>query len=124
MQLVRESPACTEDDIAWKITEEMSAKAAALLAPVFEKEMGRSGRLSIQTDPTFFRNARAIVDQRIVDTRHAKFEDFRRAYDAGGMKVKEFDAYGAPRRTFRHFCRVLDDVVLTIRDVVIPNPDI
>ena len=39
--LVREMPVATEDEVAWKLTEEMSVKAAALLKPVYEKENGR-----------------------------------------------------------------------------------
>jgi transaldolase len=56
-------PAATEDQIGWRIVEEMSARAAALLMPVFEAEGGRNGRLSIQTDPRLFRDPQAIVDQ-------------------------------------------------------------
>jgi transaldolase len=41
----------------------MAVKAAGLLAPVFEREKGRKGWLSVQTNPTFYRNADAIVRQ-------------------------------------------------------------
>jgi transaldolase len=41
----------------------MGAKAAALLLPVFEREKHRKGRLSLQTNPTFYRNSAAIVEQ-------------------------------------------------------------
>ena len=63
--LVAEKPAATEDQIAWKIVEEVSAKAAGLLLPIFEAEKGRNGRLSIQTDPRLFRNTDAIVEQAV-----------------------------------------------------------
>jgi transaldolase len=43
--------------------EEMSQKAAALLLPVFERERGKFGRLSIQTNPKYYRNSDAIVEQ-------------------------------------------------------------
>jgi transaldolase len=62
-QLVRELPQATDEQIAWKLVEEMSQKAAALLMPVFEREQGKFGRLSIQTNPKFYRNAIAIVEQ-------------------------------------------------------------
>lgn len=64
-QLIRELPAASEADIAWRLVEEMSAKAAALLAPVYERENGRNGRLSIQTDPKLYRSAEAIVAQAV-----------------------------------------------------------
>ncbi len=41
----------------------MSANAAALLKPIFDKQNGKNGRLSIQTDPRLYRNTDAIVKQ-------------------------------------------------------------
>jgi transaldolase len=295
-QLISEMSRATEGDVAWRLTEEMSVKAAELLKPVFDRENGRNGRLSIQTDPRLYRDPEAIVaqaerfnslapnmivkipatgagieaieeatwrgisinatvsftlpqaiavaeaverglrrrekekkdisrmgpvctlmvgrlddwlkvvtekegiiaDPRILDWagvatfkkayqiyrqrgyrlrllsaafrnhRHwseliggdvvisppfewqkrfnesdvtvadrigspvdpqvieelsRKFEDFRRAYDEKGMKPGEFDAFGATRRTLRQFCRAVDDLVVLIRDRMIPNPD-
>ncbi|HTX35936.1 MAG TPA: transaldolase family protein [Bryobacteraceae bacterium] len=63
--LIREMPTATEDQIGWKLVEEMSAKGAALLKPVFDAQGGRNGRLSIQTDPRFYRNPDAIVEQAV-----------------------------------------------------------
>lgn len=62
-EIISENPAATEDDIAWKLIEEMSVKAAAIMMPIFEKEKGRNGRLSIQTDPRLYRNSERIVSQ-------------------------------------------------------------
>jgi len=62
-QLICELPQATDEQVAWKLVEEMSQKAAALLMPVFEREQGKFGRLSIQTNPKFYRNASAIVEQ-------------------------------------------------------------
>jgi transaldolase len=62
-QLICEMPAATDEEIAWRLVEEMSQKAAALLEPIFQREQGRNGRLSIQTNPKLYRNARAIVAQ-------------------------------------------------------------
>ena len=62
-QIIRENPIATEDEIAWKLIEEMSIKAAALLEPVFNREKGKNGRLSIQTDPRLYRDAKRIVAQ-------------------------------------------------------------
>ncbi len=63
LELAREMPEATEDEIAWRIVEEISANAARLLLPIFEYEKGRNGRLSIQTDPRNYRNARAMLTQ-------------------------------------------------------------
>jgi transaldolase len=62
-ELARVFPTASEEQIAWKLIEEMSRKAATLLMPTFEREAGKNGRLSIQTNPKFYRNAGAIVEQ-------------------------------------------------------------
>src|ERR1700677_1216090 len=54
--LAVEFPAATEEEIGWKLVEEISAKRAELLRPAFAHHQGRNGRLSIQTDPHFYRN--------------------------------------------------------------------
>jgi transaldolase len=295
-QLIREMPCATDEQIAWRLVEEMSVKAAEVLKPVFDREKGRNGRLSIQTDPKLFRDAASIVaqavrfaglapnmivkipvtragveaieeatyrgisinatvsftlpqaiavaeavergltrrekagkdivgmgpvctlmvgrlddwlkvvaekrniiadpwvfewagvavmkkayriyqqrgyrlrllsaafrnhlhwsqfiggevvisppfewqqrynasdveitnrmddpvDPRILAELEGKFEDFRRAYDEGGMPAAAFDEYGATRRTLRQFCKATDDLVSLVRDVLVPNPD-
>ncbi len=61
--LIQEMPMATEDQIGWKLVEEISVKGAALLEPIFDVHKGRNGRLSIQTDPRLYRNTQAIVDQ-------------------------------------------------------------
>jgi transaldolase len=54
---------CTDYELAWRVVEEMSIKAAKLLEPIYHRENGRNGRLSIQTDPRYFRDARRMVEQ-------------------------------------------------------------
>jgi transaldolase len=63
--LVRQKPTATEGEIAWELVQEISVKGAALLKPIFDREAGKNGRLSIQTDPRFFRNSQAIVQQAV-----------------------------------------------------------
>jgi len=62
-QLIEERSTANEEEIAWQLVRELSQKAAQLLKPVFDKHRGKNGRLSIQTDPRFYRNTRAIVEQ-------------------------------------------------------------
>jgi transaldolase len=62
-ELAAERPAATEVELAWAVVEEMSVRGARLLEPVFEAHAGRSGRLSVQTDPTFYRSAERMVEQ-------------------------------------------------------------
>lgn len=61
--LMREKPTASEDALAWEIVREISVRAAALLQPIFERERGRNGRLSIQTDPRLFRDTEGILAQ-------------------------------------------------------------
>src|SRR5207249_3191491 len=64
-QLMRELPGATEDQVGWKLIEEVSVRAAKLLEPAFAAHAGRNGRLSIQTDPRLYRDAGAIVEQAV-----------------------------------------------------------
>lgn len=63
--LIREMPTATEGQIGWRVVEDISRRSAELLMPAFEKHRGRNGRLSVQTDPRFYRNPDAILEQAI-----------------------------------------------------------
>ena len=63
LELIRSMPAATEHDIAWRLVDEMSIKSAELLKPIFDAHNGKNGRLSVQTDPRFYRDTAAIVRQ-------------------------------------------------------------
>ena len=65
LELMNEMPAATEDQIGWRVIEEMSSKGAAVLKPIFDAHKGRNGRLSIQTDPRLYRDSHAIVEQAV-----------------------------------------------------------
>src|ERR1700736_4245426 len=62
-QLLLERPNDSEDQIGWQLVREISTKSAALLKPVFDAHRGRNGRLSIQTDPRYYRDTWSIVQQ-------------------------------------------------------------
>jgi transaldolase len=61
--LAAEMPRATEEEIGWRLVEEISAKRAGLLRPVFDQQRGRNGRLSIQTDPHYYRDPEALLKQ-------------------------------------------------------------
>ena len=63
LSLIAENPAWGEEEIAWKLIEELGLKGAELLRPVFDREKGKKGRLSMQTNPVFYRNSEAIIAQ-------------------------------------------------------------
>ncbi len=64
-ELIRSNPTWSEVEITWKIFEEIGVRGAKLLEPVFEREDGKKGRLSIQTNPANYRNAKLIAEQAI-----------------------------------------------------------
>jgi transaldolase len=64
-EIIAEMPAATEDEVTWQVVEEISVKASELLLPVFDREQGRKGRLSIQTDPRLYKDAERIVQQAV-----------------------------------------------------------
>jgi len=64
-EIIRENPLYDEDQVAWQLIEEMAKKGAELLAPVFKKEQGLKGRISIQTNAKFYRNAELMVEQAV-----------------------------------------------------------
>ena len=63
LRIIETNPTWSEVDVAWKLIEEMALKAAEILRPIFAREQGRKGRISMQTNPTFYRNSEAIVAQ-------------------------------------------------------------
>ena len=64
VQAIRaERPTATDVEITWQVIEEMAVRGAAVLEPIFDREGGRTGRLSIQTNPTFHRDAQRMLEQ-------------------------------------------------------------
>lgn len=61
--MIRDMPEATEEDITWKLNEEMAVKGAELLKPVFDREKGFKGRISIQTSARYYRNSKLMADQ-------------------------------------------------------------
>jgi transaldolase len=65
-------PTASEDEIGWAMVRQLSVDAAKLLEPAFEQSGGRNGRLSIQTDPRFYRDAKRLADQAVEFSQLAK----------------------------------------------------
>ena len=56
-RLVAEHPEEGEEEIAWRLIEELGRRAAALLEPVYRQTGGRRGFLSMQVNPKLYRSA-------------------------------------------------------------------
>jgi transaldolase len=64
-ELITNNPEWSEDQLTWKLIEEVAVRGAELLKPVYDRENGMKGRISIQTNPAFYRNAEAITQHAI-----------------------------------------------------------
>lgn len=62
-EMAAADPSATETDLTWALIEAMAVRGAAVLEPVFERESGRAGRLSIQTNPTNHPSAARMLEQ-------------------------------------------------------------
>jgi len=58
-ELIADNPSWSDEDVTSVISEEIALKGAELLLPVFERENGMKGRLSIQTNPSYYRSSLA-----------------------------------------------------------------
>lgn len=92
-QIINDNPTWAEDQVAWQLIEEMAVKGAELLKPVYDKENGLKGRISIQTNPMFYRNAEAIVAQTLHFNTLAPNMQVKIPVTAAGIKAIEEASY-------------------------------
>lgn len=62
-EVIDTNPTWSEVEVTWEIFEKVGVHGAQQLLPVFEREGGKKGRLSLQTNPANYRNAAALVEQ-------------------------------------------------------------
>jgi transaldolase len=107
--------AATRDVLHW--TEIVGSDAAMTLTPAWQERFERSGivatpRIDIPVEPS------------IVDELSRKIADFVRAYEPDGLTPHEFDQFGATARTLRAFTASYYELLSTVRDIVMPDPDL
>lgn len=104
-QIIKENATWSEDQLTWKLIEEMAVKGASLLMPIFERENGKKGRLSIQTNPALYRNAEAILQQAIHFHQLAPNMQVKIPATKAGIKAVEEATYqGASINATVSFC--------------------
>ena len=91
--LIREMPTATEGEIGWRVVEDISRRSAQLLMPAYEKHRGRNGRLSVQTDPRFYRNPEAILEQALHFSQLAPNIIVKLPATAAGIRAMEEATY-------------------------------
>lgn len=87
------NPTATEDEIGWAMVRQLSIEAAKLLEPAFDQYNGRNGRLSIQTDPRFYRDAQRLAQQAIEFSKLARNIIVKIPATAAGIVAIEEAAY-------------------------------
>ena len=91
--MISENPVADEDQIAAQLVEEMAVKGAELLKPVFDRENRLKGRISIQTNAKFYRNADAMVEQAVKFDALAPNMQIKMPATAAGIKGIEEATY-------------------------------
>ena len=62
------------------------------------------------------------VDDAVLGELLERVPEFRRAYEPDGMRVEEFEAFGATRRTLRQFLEADAELDALVREVLVPAP--
>jgi transaldolase len=94
-QIIAQNPAWAEVDITWKVIEEVALAGARLLQPIYEREQGKTGRLSIQTNPANYRTAEALIEQALHFSKLAPNLQVKIPASAAGLKaIEEVTAQG------------------------------
>jgi len=88
-EIAAQNPTWGEDEVTWRVVEELAVEAADLLRPVFEREGGLKGRISIQTDPRNYRNAEALAAQALRFARLAPNMQVKIAATSAGIEAIE-----------------------------------
>jgi transaldolase len=86
------------------------------LTPSWQARFERSGIEPVRRIDT-------PVDASILRELSTRFPDFVRAYEPDGLAIAEFDEYGATARTMRAFIGSYQELLTTVRDIVLPDPD-
>ena len=94
-EIAAANPTWSEVEITWNLIEEMGIRGAGILAPVFEREDRRKGRLSLQTNPANYRDPVRMADQAVhfatlAPNIQVKFP----CTDAGMVAIEEATARG------------------------------
>ncbi len=92
-EIIKDNPVFGEDEVAWQLIEEMAVKGAELLKPVFDREKGAKGRISIQTNAKFYRNAKAMADQAVHFNTLAPNMQVKMPVTEAGVKAIEESTY-------------------------------
>lgn len=92
-KVILDNPEWSEIEVARKIFEAVAIAGAKLLEPIFEREKGLKGRLSIQTDPRLYRNWQAMTEQAVWFSQLAPNMQVKLPVTKAGIKAIEETTY-------------------------------
>lgn len=92
-RLIEENPAYSDEDITWALIDEVGRERSKKLLPVFEKFQGKKGRLSIQTNAKFYRNAEKMLEQALHLNTLGKNMQVKMPASAAGIQAMEEATY-------------------------------
>ncbi len=92
-KIIAENPAFSEDDVVWALIDEVGAERSKKLLPVFEQYKGKKGRLSIQTNAKYYRDADRMVEQAAHLNSLGKNMQVKMPASAAGIRAMEEATY-------------------------------
>jgi len=93
VELFREMPTASEDDVAWKLNEEMAVAGAKILRPIFDASKGQKGRISIQTNSKYYKNSELMLEQALRFNKLAPNMQIKMATTQAGIQAFEEATY-------------------------------
>ena len=61
--MILKNQQASEDDILWLLIDKVGRKAAKILLPIYDRTNKQKGKLSLQVNPKYYRNADAMFEQ-------------------------------------------------------------
>ena len=62
-EMILKNQQASEDEILWMLIDSVGKKAAKILLPVYEETNRKKGKLSLQVNPKYYRNAEIMFEQ-------------------------------------------------------------
>jgi len=92
-ELIKKFPDAGEVEITWKLNEAMAIKGAEVLLPIYNKSKGKEGRIFIQTNAQYYRNADIMIQQAIYFNTLAPNMQVKIPVTGPGLKAIEESTY-------------------------------
>ncbi|SDN81007.1 transaldolase family protein [Acetanaerobacterium elongatum] len=92
-KIIADNPTFSEDDVVWKLIDEVGAERSKKLLPLFEQYKGKKGRLSIQTNAKYYRDTDRMVKQAVHLNSLGRNMQVKMPASAAGIRAMEEATY-------------------------------